>query len=407
MPNSNGCRVNCSQAGSTVLETTSSPQPTEPMPAPLRQLLLLGCLASAIGTAQSPANAQWVEQKSSTQESFRGLSAVDSGIIWASGTHGTFMWSSDGGARWHVGMVPGATSLDFRAVHAVSVDTAFVMAAGQDTARIYRTTDRGIHWTLQYDDTSKGAFLDGIAFFDSRHGLALGDPVGGRFVLLRTSDAGANWVPLPDSARPRALANEAAFAASGTSLVTCGPHDAWFATGGGAVARVFRTRDSGRSWQVADTPVRAGNAAAGIFSLACRDRVHGIATGGNYAHPDSTAVTVALTNDRGATWTAAVPSSATAYISGVAYLDTPRGRQLVGVGTAGTALSLDGGTTWRRVDSLSLNVVVSPSASRSAFAAGAHGLAVRWAAARLAARSSAPACRTSTGSRRASCFVHP
>lgn len=329
--------------------------------------------APAATSASRPTLMRWMEQHPATSESFRGLSAVGSHVVWASGTHGTFLWTLDAGSHWHVGTVPGASSLDFRDVHAVSLDTAYVMAAGQDTARIYKTTDRGQHWTLQYDDTSKGAFLDALAFFDSNHGLALGDPVNGRFTMLETHDGGTHWHRLADTALPIALPNEAAFAASGTALITCGPRDAWFGTGGARVSRVFRTRDAGRSWTVSDTPIRAADPAAGIFSLACRDEQHGIAVGGNYAHPDSAAVSVAYTNDGGATWTPVPPSSATAYLSGVTYLHSGNNRRLIGVGTNGTAWSDNDGRTWKQLDSLSLHTVVSLPAQPQAVAAGARG----------------------------------
>lgn len=293
-----------------------------------------------------------------------------------SGTKGTFIWTHDGGATWTVGSVPGATSLDFRAVHAVSLDTVLLMAAGQDTARIYETVDRGQRWTLRYDNLAKGAFLDDIAFFDSRRGLALGDPVAGHFTILRTDDGGVHWLPLPDAAAPAALPGEAAFAASGTSLVTCGPSDAWFATGGGRVSRVFVSRDGGLTWHANETPIRAGSSSAGIFSLACRNGRDGIAVGGNYSKPDMGAVTVAYTSDGGRTWTAAAPSRATRYLSGAAYVGTA-GKRLLAVGTGGSALSADGGKSWVQLDSLSLNVVAGTPPG-CAWAAGAHGRVERF-----------------------------
>lgn len=349
-------------------------------PLALRFALPFAFLFTSLLAPPGVARAQWAPQHPATTASLRGLSIADANVAWASGTGGTFLWTRDGGASWTVGTVPGATSLDFRAVKAISLDTVYLMAAGQDTARIYRTTDRGAHWTLQYDDTSKGAFLDAIAFFDARHGLALGDPMNGRFVLLETSDAGAHWRRIPDAGLPPALPGEGAFAASGTSLVVCGPHDAWFGTGGAAVSRVFRSHDGGRTWIASETPVKAGSAPAGIFSLACRDHRTGIAVGGNYAHPDPSAVTVALTSDGGATWTAVPPSPSTAYLSGVTYLHAPhgsdlRGRDLIAVGTNGTARSTDGGHTWQRLDSLSLNVVTARRGA-PALAAGAHGTVV-------------------------------
>ena len=63
-------------------------------------------------------------------------------------------------------------------------------------------------------------------------------------------------------------------------------HDdvAWFASGGAATSRVFRSRDGGKSWKVYDTPIRS-NEAAGTFALAFRDTDNGIAVGGDLVTP--------------------------------------------------------------------------------------------------------------------------
>ncbi len=320
------------------------------------------------------ARAQWSIQNPSTLASFRGMSIVGPDVIWISGTKGTFSWTDDAGHQWHTGHVTGAESFDFRAVHAISLDTALLMVSSQDTALIYRTTDRGQSWKLQYRDASKGAFLDAMAFFDSNRGLALGDPVNGRFVVLETTDGGQHWARIPDSGLPPSLPGEGAFAASGTAMITCGPDDAWFGTGGAAVSRVFHSRDGGRTWSVSNTPIQAAAAPAGIFSLACAGRRHLIAVGGNYAKPDSVTVTVARSDDAGEIWTASRPGPATAFLSGVAYLETARAQHVVAVGTNGTALSIDGGRTWTQQDSLSLNVVMA-GANGHAWAAGARGSA--------------------------------
>lgn len=318
------------------------------------------------------AGAQWSIQNPGTLASFRGMSVVGPDVVWISGTKGTFSWTDDAGQQWHTGHVTGAESFDFRAVHAISLDTALLMVSSQDTALIYRTTDRGLSWKLQYHDASKGAFLDAIAFFDSNRGLALGDPLNGRFVVLETTDGGQHWARIPDSGLPPSLPGEGAFAASGTAMITCGPRDAWFGTGGAAASRVFHSRDGGRTWSVSNTPIQAAAAPAGIFSLACAGRRHLIAVGGNYAKSDSATATVARSDDAGATWTASRPAAATAFLSGVAYLDNAPAGHVIAVGTNGTALSLDGGRTWTQQDSLSLNVVMA-GASGHAWAAGAHG----------------------------------
>src|SRR5581483_3734783 len=102
---------------------------------------------------------------------------------------------------------------------------------------------------------------------------------------------------------PAALPGEAAFAASGSCLIARGEADAWFVTGGGKAARVFRSTDRGRSWEASETPVAAGAASAGAFSIAFRDREHGMIVGGDYKKPDEAGATAAFTSDGGKTWT--------------------------------------------------------------------------------------------------------
>jgi photosystem II stability/assembly factor-like uncharacterized protein len=270
--------------------------------------------------------------------------------------------------------IPDAAALDLRDVEAVSATTAYAMVAGADTARIYRTTDGGGHWTRQYDDTRKGVFLDAIAFWDGSRGIALGDPMDGRFLILRTEDGGAHWTELAAEAAPAALPGEAAFAASGTAVVAGPAGRAWIGTGGGAAARVFRSSDYGRTWVASDTPIPAGSPSAGIFSLAFRDTLQGVAVGGDYAHPRAARPNVAVTADGGRTWALGDSAEATAYLSAVAYL--PGGRALVAVGTEGAFESADGGRTWVRSDTVSCNAVAALPRSDSVVAVGERGRVV-------------------------------
>ena len=43
--------------------------------------------------------------------------------------------------------------------------------------------------SINHDPTG---FLDAIAFWDAEHGIAMGDPVNGRFMILTTADGGVN-----------------------------------------------------------------------------------------------------------------------------------------------------------------------------------------------------------------------
>src|SRR5262245_35611109 len=265
---------------------------------------LFGLVTAFVGVCAPTAHAQWQRQAIGTTADLRGLCAVGPSVAWVGGTKGTYGRTTDAGRTWTVGTVPGADKLDFRDVESFGPDTAYLLSAGLgEDARIYKTTDGGKSWALQIKNTDRDAFFDAIAFWDEKTGIALGDPVRGEFLLIHTDDGGANWKRLKPETLPQALPNEGAFAASGTCLVTHGENDVWFVTGGAKVARVFRSNDRGRTWLVSDTPIRAGVESAGIFSIAFRDRNHGLIVGGDYRKPNDGGVTAALTADAGKTWT--------------------------------------------------------------------------------------------------------
>jgi photosystem II stability/assembly factor-like uncharacterized protein len=295
---------------------------------------------------------QWQPQAIGTAADFRGLSVVGPKVVWVSGTKGTFGRTTDGGTTWAAGTVPGADGLDFRDVQAFGEDTAYLLSAGSgEGSRIYKTTDGGKTWKLQFKNAEPGAFFDAFAFWGEKDGIALSDPVGGRFRLIATNDGGATWVPLPDESRPVALPGDGAFAASGTCLIARGEAEVWFCTGGSKTARVFHSIDRGKTWAITDTPLLAGVESAGAFSIAFRDRDHGVIVGGDYRKPDGTSATTAVTRDGGKTWT--LVEKPLPFRSGVAWAKD----RWVAVGTSGSDASADGGVTWVPLDKGNYNSV--------------------------------------------------
>lgn len=325
------------------------------------------------------AGAQWAPARLGTDAELRGLSTAGANVIWVSGTRGRYARSNDGGRTWRVDSVPYAAALDFRAVHALDARRAWLMSAGdadRGQARIYRTTDAGAHWALVYETAQKGVFFDAIQFWDAQHGIAISDPVDGHFFMLTTNDGGGTWTRIPAERIPAALPGEAAFAASGSCLTVVGESDVWIGTGGSATARVYHSADRGRTWTVAETPIHAGNASSGIFSVAFRDRRRGIAAGGDYQMVRGGLPNVALTEDGGHTWRVPKGPLPIGYLSSASFV--PGSSSVVAVGLAGTAFSNDNGETWVMVDSTAYNSVQfeSPSAG---WAAGPKGKLAHWA----------------------------
>jgi len=318
--------------------------------------------------------AQWVKQTVNTKASFRGLSVVSEKVIWASGTGGTVIKTTDGGKTWRVMAVPGADKLDFRDIEAFDAKTAYVLSIGNgDSSRIYKTINGGDTWAQQFTNPDPKAFFDAIACWDANNCVAMSDPVDGRYVLISTSN-GATWTqPGKDRRSPPipALEGEAAFAASGTCLVARGKSDLYLVTGGSA-ARVFASRDRGQTWSVGETPIAKGTAGSGVFSIAMSDEKTGLIVGGNYEKPEDAERTLAYTNNGGLVW--AARSGLTGYRSAVTYIDD---RTVIAVGTNGTDVSYDRGETWRKAGSENLNAVAAKG-RRAVWAVGANGMVVTW-----------------------------
>jgi photosystem II stability/assembly factor-like uncharacterized protein len=319
-------------------------------------LILLACLAQA----QS-----WTPQTSGATASLRGVSAVDGKVVWASGSGGTYLLTTDGGATWHAAKVPGAETLDFRAIRAFDAQTAMVLSIGDgEKSRVYKTSDGGATWKLLLTNPDPKGFFDGLAFWDARHGILAGDPVDGQIVVYTTGDGGEHW---QRQHLPPAIGSEGAFAASNTSLAVQGSGDVWLGTS--SAARVFHSSDGGRTWTVAATPMRNDGPAAGIFSVAFRDPMHGLIVGGDYSKDKEDTRNIAETSDGGLTWTPPLGHPA-GFRSAVAWVADRK--MWVATGTSGSDISLDGGVTWKTFDSGSYNAL-SFLSSRAGWAVGGRG----------------------------------
>jgi photosystem II stability/assembly factor-like uncharacterized protein len=175
---------------------------------------------------------------------------------------------------------------------------------------------------------------------------------------------------VPTAGLPPALENEGAFAASGTNIAVFGKTHAWIGTGAGARARVLRTADRGRSWQVADTPLAAGQS-AGIFSIAFRDAKHGVVAGGDCRKEQEALDNLAVTSDGGVTWK--LVKGLTGFRSVVAYVPGARTPTLVALGPSGGDYSLDDGQTWSPIEGPGFDTFSFIPRKPMGWAAGANG----------------------------------
>jgi photosystem II stability/assembly factor-like uncharacterized protein len=321
---------------------------------------------------------RWSVQTSGLDTNLRGISVKyvsiqgkqQHFILWASGSNGVILRSTNDGSTWKQLNVPGAADLDFRDIEGIDADKAYVMSSGDgDKSRIYKTTDGGKMWTLQYSDKRAGFFLDSLACDSEIHCVALSDPVEGKFLVLSTDD-GERWKELPRDKMPAALSGEGAFAASGTATALCDHDNVYFGTGGGRVARVFHSNDRGRSWTATETTMASGNASSGIFSVTCIGHSV-VAVGGDYKEPAGAKRVAVYSKDSGKTWHLAEQQPG-GYRSAV--VSDSHGN-FVAVGPSGTDVSRDAGVHWRSLDVQNFNA--ASFAETEGWAAGAKGTIAR------------------------------
>jgi photosystem II stability/assembly factor-like uncharacterized protein len=379
---------------------------------------------------------------SGVHASLRGLHVVDERVAWASGSDGHVGITTDGGRTWTFRRIAGHEDRDFRDVEGFSAQRAVVMAVASP-GLILETTDGGETWSERFRDERPEVFLDAIECvedagwprsarreesatspgassapspalvagsgpIDASTCLAFGDPIDGRFLLLRSLDGGRSWSGIEG---PEALPGEAAFAASGTALrfgrrprSTGGTEDSTsgtdgaaatvevvIGTGGAARARVLSSTDLGRSWRVEEVPLAAGAPSRGVFSLVACDAAGWVAVGGDHLAESETAGTAARRIRRDSTpaggpeppgerrgWVApTIPPAG--YRSAVERLADGR---LVATGPSGTDVSDDGGATWRPITSEGFHAVRRSPAGDLVLLAGANGRIVRLVATR-------------------------
>ncbi|MDQ6711121.1 MAG: hypothetical protein M3Z11_11270 [Candidatus Dormibacteraeota bacterium] len=295
--------------------------------------------ASTAGTHGAPTV---TPQVSGTTKRLQAVSAVNSRVVWASGLGGTYTVTTDGGAHWHPGVVPGAETLQFRDVQAVSARTAYLLSAGSGSdSRIYKTTNGGATWTLQFQASNDpNNFYDCFAFWNPRRGLTMADGNNGRFPALRTTD-GTTWHDIGNNL-PAAQPNEGAFAASGTCVATQGSRRAWIVT---TNSRVFATADGGNTWAAYSTPIPGGTGTAGVFTVAFRDAAHGMIGGGDFLAP--TPAEAARSSNGGKTWQLTSSPGFPGAAFGLAYAG--ESRTVVATGPGGAAWTANEGGTWTLV----------------------------------------------------------
>ena len=320
-------------------------------------------LALALTTT---AQAQWQILPTPTTADLRGIHAVSPEIAWASGTNGTVLRTTDGGAHWNLCTIPpDAEKLDFRGIQAYDAQIAVVMSSGKGPlSRLYKTTDACKTWRLVFTNPDPEGFWDAIRFLDPNFGVLIGDPVHATTYAVWTNNAGETWHKFQREDALSLDGNATLFAASNSAITLPSIPNTILAIANNGKQSLLLEADFGEvcrssigqtaqasscpkdyTWLPPVTmPVNLASDTSGLFSIATTnslDEARMVAVGGDYRSPDQQGLAVC---SDGIEWHPA-QTPPHGYRSAVAY--SPNHKTWITVGPNGTDISTDNGRIWR------------------------------------------------------------
>ena len=291
----------------------------------------------------------WSVLTSGVTADLSSVSVVDNNIAWAGGVGGVVVRTTNAGATWaQLTSISG----DLYNIKAISADRALATTSAAST-QIFLTTNGGGVWTSVY--TQSGGFIDCIDMFDASNGYAIGDPVGGNWTLIKTSDGGATWTSASTLIAP---SGEAGWNNASTWIGNTG----WFGTNN---RKVYKTTNSGATWTAQAT---VDSTSVSIVAADASNAVSGFQTG----H-------VNVTTNGGTSWTAATAIPSTSSVSAMAALGTGN---VWGVASGTIYKSTNLGSSWTPAYAGASTLydagVFGNSTAAVGFAVGAGGTIVKY-----------------------------
>jgi photosystem II stability/assembly factor-like uncharacterized protein len=277
--------------------------------------------------------------------SIRAL-VVDANTVWYAANNSRFgFFDLDKNQRKESVIEKDNLKLEFRSI-AHNKKNIFILNVG-NPALLFEIDKTNLQPMVVYQENHEKVFYDSLTFWNSKEGIAIGDPIDGALSIIITRDGGKSWTKIPASSLPKVAAGEAAFAASNTNIVTKGSKTWVFS--GGIKSRVFYSPNKGKSWTVINTPIIQGKAMTGIFTAAFYDAKNGFIAGGDYAVLGQNFGNKARTIDGGKTWQLIAENNGFGYASCIQYRPGSAGKSLVSVGASGLYYSSNSGATWEQL----------------------------------------------------------
>ncbi len=285
--------------------------------------LLIGLLAAGFAQAQEW---EWVSPLP-TGADLADVYFLNDTEGWAVGTYGTVIHTTDGGMNWERLHVGGGD--EFFKVQFVDSQTGWALGRGGnntgDPHRLYKTSDAGFTWVVQFDDTT--ITLTDLAFTDFQRVLVVGyhynAPSSYQARILRTTDGGDSWAVQAFDTLEHLV-----------SVDFFGDSVGWAATVHG---RILRTSDAGVNWAL--TPSSG-------TSVYCADVDFSDALNGWMLANNTWDCSAYHTSDGGVTWTGGVIPNTQGSALQVVSMDS---LTCFAITSRSMHRTEDGGLTWTQV----------------------------------------------------------
>ncbi|MCW9098596.1 MAG: T9SS type A sorting domain-containing protein [Ignavibacteriaceae bacterium] len=193
----------------------------------------------------------WTTQISGETSNILCVDIVDTLYAWAGTNDGKALRTTDGGVTWQP--CSGSPGGEVTSISALDDSKAIVIVNEAGSTKIRRTVAFGISWSTVYEDNSAGAHLNSITMLDESNGYAVGDPVSGQWVILKTTDGGTNWISASS------LSQNGSEKGINNSMKWLDDQIGWFGTDNSSV---YRTTNGGTNWFFGTTTFQSNNAVA-------------------------------------------------------------------------------------------------------------------------------------------------
>jgi hypothetical protein len=182
------------------------------------------------------ARSQWTVSQTGFHQIYTSISAIDDNTVWTGGHEGIVARTINGGASWNLSVV--GDSLSINTIYGINNNTAIVITEETSPASsmIWKTSNGGNSWVQAHQQSTS---LKALKISPSGTGLCIGNPSGGRWSILKTTDFGTTW----DTAGMY-------LAGTGNIVNNCmysNGSEYWFGASGG---RLFHTSNDGASWTI-------------------------------------------------------------------------------------------------------------------------------------------------------------